>query len=179
MSLNMGRITLGACVLLACSQGSLAAQADVMSLRERSGGYLGCYELRLFGWNAPAGADAAESIPDRVVLTPTTIALRYEGQDSSVLVFDFALGPFPGYGSSDFVDERWSLSSATDSVALTWGDAAAGVRAVLAMVRAAGGWRLSGRAAAWSEEAGVGAPAQPDTTALRGRAAGRSVDCDR
>ena len=175
----MLRVALGACLLFAWYQGNLAAQANVMTLRERSRDYLGCYELRLFDWNTAEGRDAAASIPNRVMLNPTTLALRYEGPDSSVIALDLALTPFPGYGSSDFINERWSLSSATDSVVLTWSNASAGVQAVLALSGSVGAWRLNGRTAAWSDDAGTVTPGQSATATLRGRAAGRSVDCDR
>jgi hypothetical protein len=174
----MLRVTLSTCLLLAGSYVSLAAQTDVGPLRERSRSYLGCYELRLFDWNGSEGEDAAESIPARLIFTATILPPRNAPGDSSASGLDLALGPFPGYSPSDFIDERWSLSSATDSVVLTWSNERAGVQAFLALRGSVDNWRITGRTAAWSGEPGGGAPPPASVTA-RGRAAGRSVDCDR
>jgi len=168
---------LGVLLLAVLSPANLTAQADITSLRERARGYVGCYELRLFDWGRSEGRDAAGSIPDRIMLTPTTLSPNDGRREAGVAALDLLIGPAPGFGSSDFVDERWSISSASDSVVLVWGDASTGVQAVLAMVGSSGSWRYTGRASAWMNASGAapgGAPA-----AVLGRAAGRSVDCDR
>jgi hypothetical protein len=168
----MLRAILGACLLLALTQGSLTAQG----VGERWRAFLGCYELRLVGWNSPEGQAAAASIPDRIQLTPTVAPPRTVGGGSGALSLDLQLGPAPGYGSSEFVDERWSFSSA-DSLVMTWGDDMAGVQVVLAVTGSGPGWRVSGRTAAWNAQSPAATPGEPATAVLRGRAAGRGVDC--
>jgi len=166
----MLRAIFAICLLLAWSQG-LAAQATVEGLVERARGYIECYEIRLFDWNDAAGRSAAESIPNRVRFTATTLPPR-DGQGSSGVSLDFVLAPAPSYSQSNFEDERWSLSSASDSLRLTWSGALGGVRAILSMTGAPEAWSLTGRTESWSGAVTAGQP-----TAV-GRVRGRSVDCE-
>jgi hypothetical protein len=167
----MLRATLGASLLLAWSQG-LAAQAVRDRLLERSRGYIECYEIRLFEWSGAEGRAAAESIPNRVRFTASALPPRNAGSDASAPTLDFVLAPAPSYSPSNFEDERWSLTAASDSVTLTWSGALGGVRAVLAVVGAPESWTLTGRTESWTGALVAGQPASV------GRVRGRSVDCE-
>jgi hypothetical protein len=162
---------LGACLALVWHAGALTAQVAVETLVARSRTYFGCYELRLIDWSSPEGRSAAESIPDRIWLlsAPAPVPAGAAASTASVVSLDFLLGPAPSYGPSIYVDERWSVGSAADSIVLSWSSPPlAGVRAVLAVSGSAGQWRLTGRTAAWNGD-----------SSWRGRAAGRTVECER
>jgi hypothetical protein len=176
---SMLRVAVGAGLLLALFGGGLAAQADATTRRDRSRDYFGCYELRLFEWSNSEGREAAESIPDRVWLSSTASARSDNGPGSTVVALDWVLASAPGFGPSAFEDERWSLTPAMDSIILVWSNPFSSVQAVLAMRGSPDDWRFTGRAAAWSGDARAVTAGQPPPVGPRGRAAGRSVDCER
>jgi hypothetical protein len=159
--------------------GVAAQAADGGTRLARSRDYFGCYELRLFEWSDSEGRAAAESIPDRIWLSSTGSALSNNGPDSIAVALDWVLASAPGFGPSAFEDERWSLTPAMDSIILIWSNPFLTVEAVLAMRGSAGDWRFTGRAAAWSGDARAVTNGQPTPVGPRGRAAGRSVDCER
>ena len=168
-------IRLAAAVVLfgTCAPCPLFAQGRAEELLDRAVDLVGCYEIRFSAWSHEEWAEAANRLPNRIWLTGEQLL-----SERPQVYAAFVMRPAPGARQGPYPEERWSISTVSDSLALRWSNSFfEGIQAIVSLEGSVGDWQFEGRTSTWTDVIRIVDPERPSPEPPHGVVTGRMIDC--